>query len=185
MRPARLIGRSQAIALVAGKTGKPGGVDPAGWFKGDPDDALYAFGAFPLAAFAPNEAGERYDGTVEMARALAYAGMPGHPPPVLCGFGRGDWVLRIHDGGHRITAARLAGAGSIPAIVRFKPGQLLALAAPGGPLNLRGWSIDLASMPGVADHGAPRCRDHSKIVQRACGLDAGKPAKMRAKGLSM
>jgi len=141
---ARLISKEMALVLVAGKTAKPAGVDPALWFKLDGSDRSYALGLLPLAAFVPNEADQRYDQTVEESRARAYAALSSEPPPIIACFGRRDVALRVIDGGHRITAARLRGDVCIPAIVRLNAAQLDALMAAGGQelINQFGWQID-------------------------------------------
>lgn len=141
---ARLIGKRLAMSMVAGRTDKPGGVDPAAWFRDDPEDALYALGSIPLSAFAANQNGQLYDGTVGVERALGYASRAGYPPPVLACFGRRDSTLRILDGGHRISAARMANKEALCAIVRLKPSQIESLIEHGqGELARLGWTIDL------------------------------------------
>ncbi|WP_454727730.1 MULTISPECIES: ADP-ribosyltransferase-containing protein [Cupriavidus] len=114
------ISEAQAAALVAAKTGKPHGVDPAQHF-----DCRFAsakrnlYGHVPLSAFVANDAGERYDGTVDLARAYAYAAQPAQDvPPVIAVIGRHSGMLNIIDGGHRLSAARLRGDARIPVIVR-------------------------------------------------------------------
>ena len=94
-----IIDAAVALGLVSGKTEKPGGVDPSSWFKADSPGTGYAFGALPLAAFAPNEASDRYDGTVEPIRALRYAAMSSKAPPVVAAVSRDGSCLRIIDGG--------------------------------------------------------------------------------------
>lgn len=115
-----MVGRSCALALVAGRTAKPGGVDPAKWFEGDTPDCLYACGDVPLQAFVANEDQMRYDGTVDLQRALSYARLQTAAPPVLASFGRRDWALRILDGGHRISATRMNRKVSIYTVLRIR-----------------------------------------------------------------
>ena len=136
---------AEANALVAVRTGKPGGVDPALWFKGDPPDAFYALGRIPLRAFSPNEADDRYDGTVAMSRAVVYARMRTAAPPVIALLSRSGEQMRILDGGHRITAARLRGDLDILALVRFKPAQLRSMSEEGGlaAIERMGWTVDM------------------------------------------
>lgn len=115
-----VVGRSWALALVAGRTEKPGGVDPAKWFENDAPDCLYACGDVPLQAFVTNEDPMRYDGTVDLQRAQSYASLQTAAPPVLASFGRRNWVLRILDGGHRISAARMNKKESIYTVLRIR-----------------------------------------------------------------
>lgn len=114
------ISEAQAVAMVSGKTGKPHGVDPAEHFDprfAEPKANLY--GMVPPSAFVANDAGVRYDGTVDLARAYAYAAQPaGDVPPVIAAIGRRSGMLHILDGGHRLSAARLRGDAQVPVIVR-------------------------------------------------------------------
>lgn len=144
---ARIVDKDEALTLVRGRTEKPFGVDPARWFGDDGDHERYALGVLPLTAFAPNEAGTRYDATVEEGRALDYASRTTPAPPVVAVLSRDETCLRILDGGHRISAARMRGAEGILAIVRFKPGRLDAMMsqASSSPIAKQGWIIDPAS----------------------------------------
>lgn len=145
---AHQITRSQAIALVCGRTGKPGGVNPTRFLELDSADTIYLLGELPVAAFIANEAGARYDGTVDLQRAQSYAAQTTAAPPVIAGFGRRDFMLRIHDGGHRLTAARLNQALLIPAIVHVRASQWEALQqTQGTPLAQQGWSIEGLELP--------------------------------------
>ncbi|WP_432262807.1 hypothetical protein [Cupriavidus sp. TMH.W2] len=125
------LSEAQALAMVAGKTGKPHGVDPALHF-----DARFAeakrnlYGLVPPSAFVANDAGERYDGTVDLARAHAYAAQPaGDVPPVIAVIGRRSGMLHIIDGGHRLSAARLRGDAQVPVIVRVPASAELVFEA--------------------------------------------------------
>lgn len=139
MQPRWIDGR-QAIELVSGKTEKPFGVDPAFWFEDFMAPRAIALGAFPIDAFAPNSEGDRYDGTVDLARATRYAELlknGSRPPPVVALLSRDGSMLRINDGGHRITAARLAGARELFALALFKPEQI-PIAVAGSAM---GWRV--------------------------------------------
>lgn len=124
----RPIAEGQAIALVIGKTEKPGGVDPVQQFDARFSGAkLNLFGRVPVSAFIANESGARYDGTVDLARAYDYASRPAQDvPPVIAVIGRRSGKLRILDGGHRLSAARLRGDVDIPVIVRVPADAELA-----------------------------------------------------------
>ena len=155
--PARWIGVDEALALVGGKTGKPGGVDPAHWFKGDSREAGYALALLPLRAFAPNEAGDRYDGTVELARARAYAALDSQAPPVIAAPSRDGSCLRILDGGHRISAARMRGDPGLLAIIRLSARQMAqaAATAPAPAASGPGWGLRIQG-PAPARAGKAR-----------------------------
>jgi len=110
-----------AIQLVAGKTEKLGGVDPATWF--DENDSLELRNV-PLSEITPNQEGEKYDGTVNLERAKKYRKIPSDkmPPIILVEKKRNDdGLLNVLDGGHRVSAARMRGDDSILAIVRKQP----------------------------------------------------------------
>ncbi len=145
MQFARVITADQAIKLVAGSTEKPWGVDPVAWFRGDDgNNVLLVHGEFPLASFVENSEGDRYDGTVGIERAANYAQRASTPPPVVAALPRGDGcLLRIIDGGHRLTAARLKKSCTLPAIVRIRPDRARLLMEPDGQRGLLtlGWSI--------------------------------------------
>lgn len=115
---------SEAINLVAGKTEKIGGVDPQRWFDGD-TETFYAFGRIPLNSFAENEAGDYYDGTVNHERARYYSGLETPAPPVIAVPSRDGSCLRILDGGHRLSAARMKGCNDILGIIRVKAKRLV------------------------------------------------------------
>lgn len=134
----RAIGANEVRAIVAGKTDKPGGVDPAFWIKADKNSrSEYLIGHLPLSLFVENEEGDLYDGTVNRERATAYAQREGEMPPVIAVIPRrrdktgkllvNDGKLRILDGGHRISAARMRGDATLPTIISFKPEREKAL----------------------------------------------------------
>ena len=82
---------------------------------------IYLLGCLPLEMFAPNEDGDLYDGTVNRKRAEEYAKRPlknvEDAPPVIALLSPRSGLLRIHDGGHRITAARMRGDFELFALV--------------------------------------------------------------------
>lgn len=129
----RLIDAEHAKELVSGKTEKPTGVDPGAFFIAR--STQYLLASIPLHLFAPNEDSERYDGTVDTQRAQHYArrlqhvmAVDGHDaavdtvPPIIAGARKAD-LLGIIDGGHRITAARLAGTKEIMTLMRVPEGM--------------------------------------------------------------
>lgn len=129
----RLVDANHAREMVAGKTEKPMGVDPGAFFISN--STQYLLASVPLVLFASNESPERYDGTVDTLRAQTYASRlqndlisHGHDaavramPPVLAG-ARKAQLLSIIDGGHRMTAARLAGLNEIEALMRVPDGM--------------------------------------------------------------
>lgn len=129
----RPISIEHALSLVAGKTEKPGGVDPVRQFgTGDePHARLNWFGRVPLTAFVENEEGELYDGTVNRERAQAYAQRSAEDvPPVLAVIGRRSGMLNILDGGHRLSAARMRGDTDIAVILRLPPDIELCFEGP-------------------------------------------------------
>lgn len=146
----RALTHEEAIALCAGKTEKPSGVDPRTWFH--PEDALHTVllhGCVPVPAFAANESGDRYDGTVCIDRARAYAQRTTEPPPVIATLGRHSLQLRILDGGHRLSAARMAGRASLPTIVRVKRNRLDAVRCAWSAEALA-WGVDPAVFESAA-----------------------------------
>lgn len=129
----RLIDADQAKEMVSGKTEKPMGVDPGAFFISR--STQYLLASIPLHLFAPNEDSAHYDGTVDGKRAQHYArriqhvmATYGHDaavdavPPVIAGARKAD-LLGIIDGGHRITAARLAGTKEIMTLMRVPEGM--------------------------------------------------------------
>jgi hypothetical protein len=115
----REITPDEARALVAGRTEKPGGVDPVQQIDaGEGNGKRLMYGAVPLSKVRANESGERYDGTVDLARAKDYASRDANSaPPVILVRSKKTGELNVLDGGHRVSAARLRGDESIPAIV--------------------------------------------------------------------
>lgn len=110
------ISLEHARQLVAGKTEKPGGVEPAAHFLDK--RGVYRIGMIPLGLFRPNEVGQQYDGTVDVDRAHAYALRdPETAPPIIAG-SRKSPLLAVLDGGHRISAARIRGDVCILALVK-------------------------------------------------------------------
>jgi len=102
--------------IVAGKTDKPSGVDPADFIQ---DGTVYTIEDRKLTDFAEQEdsTGVAYDSTVDMARATEYAKHP-ITTPIIAAMGRdSDGKLYIQDGGHRFTAARIRGDKTIKTIV--------------------------------------------------------------------
>ena len=110
---------ASARALLDGKTEKPYGVNPALQVDAARDPRRqYRIGAVPLSLFRENEAGVRYDGTVDLERAQDYASRePNDIPPVLAVLSPRSSQLNIIDGGHRISAARMRGDAAITAVV--------------------------------------------------------------------
>ena len=117
-RVTRPVSAEVAMSLVDGYTGKPNGVNPARMLSLSLDNGKqYRLGNIPLSWFRANESGDRYDGTVDLARALDYSKLdPSEAPPVLALLGRSG-MLNINDGGHRISAARLRGDLTIKALL--------------------------------------------------------------------
>lgn len=110
------ISYEQARQLVAGKTEKPHGIDPAKHFLDT--RGVYRLGLIPLGLFKPNEIGQQYDTTVDIDRAQGYALRdPATAPPIIAG-SRKSSLLSVIDGGHRISAARIRGDVCILALVK-------------------------------------------------------------------
>ncbi len=132
----------EAISLVAGKTEKPGGVDPAKQIKAaEGNRSEYRLGDVPLSMFAKNEDGARYDGTVDIDRAVEYAGRPAEDaPPIIAVLSKKTGLLNVLDGGHRISAARLRGDDSISALVSLKP-ESAAPAAADATATPTSWTV--------------------------------------------
>jgi hypothetical protein len=102
----------QVKEMVAGKTDKPNGVDPALQIR---EDRNYKIVDIPLSSFLfSNDI--VYDGTVDLKRAEKYAERS-IETPIIAAIGK-DGVPRVMDGGHRITAARIRGDKTIKALVR-------------------------------------------------------------------
>lgn len=149
------ISAADAIALVEGKTEKPGGVNPSILFGAGAASKTqsYRIGDVPLDLFKDNEEGARYDGTVSLDRAKAYAerGVEG-VPPVIASQGRVPGKLLIHDGGHRISAARLRGDKTIRAIVVVK--DAAAPVSAQAPAQAGATEAAAPGVPGVRQLGS-------------------------------
>ncbi len=116
----RSVTNDEALAMVSGKTEKPGGTDPARLLGvGIGNGRSYTLQQVPLSYVRANEAGALYDGTVDPARAAMYAKRPTTdvPPVILLPSRREPGVLNVQDGGHRVTAARMRGDETINALV--------------------------------------------------------------------
>ena len=121
-RLTRPVSDEVAMAMVDGYTDKPGGVNPGRMLGLSLDNGrTYRLGNVPLDWFRANENGDRYDGTVDIERAVAYSKLdPTEAPPVLALLGRAGMLL-INDGGHRISGARLRGDITIRALIPLFP----------------------------------------------------------------
>jgi hypothetical protein len=80
-------------------------------YTGNDDGTGYVEVLVPLEMIRPNEAGDRYDGTVNAERLAVYVNMEIDAPVHLL-FGermaqRGAQYANVMDGGHRVSAARL------------------------------------------------------------------------------
>lgn len=91
-------------------------------FLTNDDGSGYVIAAIQLDWVRPNEAGDRYDGTVDRDRALRYARQSINMPVHLLFGARMERFGRTHanvmDGGHRVSAARLRGDATIKAIMQ-------------------------------------------------------------------
>lgn len=98
----------------------------------------YVEAMVPLDWVRPNELADRYDGTVDMDRAMRYAESEISAPVHLL-FGprtqkRGGAQAYVSDGGHRVTAARMRGDTHILALMPLSHMQALLQAREGmGP----------------------------------------------------
>lgn len=76
----------------------------------------------PLNWINENEAGDRYDGTVDRDRMIRYAKLDINTPVYLLFGARTERLGRTHanvmDGGHRVSAARCRGDTAIKAIMQ-------------------------------------------------------------------
>lgn len=117
-----IISVEAAIRMVDGCTEKVGGVNPSRFLVGGPRKGReYRLGMIPLECFIDNEQGALYDATVSLSRAQSYARRPNDAiPPVIATQGRHSDDLRIVDGGHRISAARMRGDLSIFSIIEVE-----------------------------------------------------------------
>ena len=102
-------------------------------FEHDPTDNHDGSGwiqtRIPLSLVRGNEDGLRYDGTVSIDRAQEYAQLS-IPTPVHLVYGprsflSGHLTAAVHDGGHRVTAARLRGDSHIGAVMKRSTYRLL------------------------------------------------------------
>lgn len=113
----RPISLEEAHGMVRGCTDKPGGIDPTMLYATGPSDGrTLVLARIPLELVRRNEAEDRYDGTVDMARAQRYAAMDGTPPPVILKQSTREGDLLVLDGGHRVTSSRLRGDSHILAL---------------------------------------------------------------------
>lgn len=100
--------------------GKNAGLRPVRFAFHAEEDGLWAHVEMPLSWVAANEAGDRYDGTVSLERARRYAGLAIKTPVHLCFSKRNTGqTAGVNDGGHRVSAARMAGATYVPALLRL------------------------------------------------------------------
>lgn len=114
----RQISGDEARALVAGKTEKPGGVDPVQQIQASEGNGKrFLFGEVPLREIRANEDGARYDGTVDDVRMRDYAARDSEAPPVILVRSRVTGELSVLDGGHRVSAARIRGDETVQAII--------------------------------------------------------------------
>ena len=147
------ITESQALQLVAGKTEKAGGVDPARQIsasKGNP--RTLRVGNIPLELFRPNENGDRYDSTVDIALARDYASRPANnAPAVIAVVSRKTGSLNINDGGHRISAARLRGDATLNALVYLPTQDTPKAAKLEKPETEAGSNVQTADLQSVLD----------------------------------
>lgn len=132
------ITKEKALSLVEGKTEKPTGVNPSMFFQPESDNPnrkdRYFYGNVPIAFFRTNEAGDRYDPTVDQSRADEYSKRDTDDiPPVLARLRlstRTEDHIAITDGGHRLSAARMRGDRTIPAIITVDSKDLPLLDTP-------------------------------------------------------
>lgn len=108
--------------------------DPLARFHPPHDtDASWVVLDIPLDWIRANEAGDRYDGTVNPELASAYAQVPRIDTPVWLLFGprllrQGHLTATVMDGGHRTSAARQRGDTTLPAIMRATHFEMLVSA---------------------------------------------------------
>ena len=93
--------------------------DGSGWVHVD----------LPLDLVRANDAGLMYDDAVDRERALRYVAAT-IPTPVHLVFGSRVAQMRatgaaVHDGGHRVSAARLRGDATVPAVMQLSHLQRL------------------------------------------------------------
>ena len=169
MEPLRAITPDEARSMVAGKTEKPGGVDPVRQIdasEGNGKRLLY--GEIPLSEIRANEDGVRYDGTVDEARMQDYAARDSEAPPVILVRSAKTGSLNVLDGGHRVSAARLRGDKTIRAIISERADRSAVAPAPEMPtvpreavdaamvhnLTLQRQAQEARKPPTVALHGS-------------------------------
>lgn len=100
---------------------------------GNDDGSGFVIADVPLALVRPNENGDLYDGTANPERVHHYATQsidtPVHLLFSMRGVRKGMTRANVMDGGHRVSARRLQGHESIPALMqRSNFDLLLALA---------------------------------------------------------
>lgn len=100
---------------------------------GNDDGSGYVIADVPLTLVRPNEAGDRYDGTADLERVRYYATQCIETPVHLLfsprGVRRGMTHANVMDGGHRVSARRLQGHESIPALMQKSDFDLLLVFA--------------------------------------------------------
>lgn len=117
----RRISIRAALKMVSGKTEKRGGTNPSAFIRAaQGNGSTLRFGNVLLSKVRKNEAGTRYDGTVDKKLARNYAGRSTSAPPVILTAGRKTNKLNVIDGGHRVSAARLRGDRFTTAIVSVR-----------------------------------------------------------------
>lgn len=117
-----------AHRIMKGNTEKPGGTDPCIIYANGPNDKRVLLLTFiAVNAIARNEEGQRYDGTVNLDLARTYASRESFAPPINLTQSRRSKELRVLDGGHRISAARMRGDESIMAFAEIDKTPLIEL----------------------------------------------------------
>jgi hypothetical protein len=102
-------------------------------YTGNDDGTGYVEVLVPLEMIRPNEAGDRYDGTVNADRLAVYVNTAIETPIHLL-FGermekRGAQHANVMDGGHRVSAARLRQDRHILAVMQRSDYERLLLCA--------------------------------------------------------
>ncbi|MEM8515206.1 hypothetical protein RCH14_004566 [Massilia sp. MP_M2] len=100
-------------------------------YTGNDDGTGYVKVSVPLEMIRPNEAGDRYDGTVNAERLVVYVNTEIETPIHLV-FGermekRGAQHANVMDGGHRVSAARLRQDSHIRAVMQRSDYERLQL----------------------------------------------------------
>jgi hypothetical protein len=116
-------GEAHAILRDAWLSGKNRDNPHARWTAPGRDEGAWVIVDMPLSWIQANEAGDLYDGTVNLDRARAYAKVAAIDAPVYLAFGPravrfGRSEAAVMDGGHRTSAARMRGDQSLRAIMR-------------------------------------------------------------------